>query len=1553
MNRTQVAILLLLNAFLCGTGARFKRLLYNTKQSSDFVFEYDCFTEDHSSNTDISETPSSPFEIRQRTAYCIRPSDAEDDDLSSWEINKDIHRTYENFTFEELFTKQKKTSEMLLRVYGYTAIDKLERYTVYLNSKNGSMSKEYILYCQGSWFGNDCQYMLDGSYKGSLFWTQQSPHNTYDLSSNLSMIEMTCYTHLRCNRGMPPACLDWREICDGKVDCANDDENDESFCEELVTLECGSDEYRCRNGQCIPRIFFQDDPVNPDCQDRSDEVIANVDQLDAYPNGCEKDPAFRCEEIKCNSGELACGDGQCVTKFTNCYNQRGHLFIMDIALVKEKQGIAAFPSIPFECDTHLDRVEKCGEPCWGSRIYICSAQVAQLCASTIFKGSFVQSDLADHLHIFYNNNPKPPKISWVIVPISDCDNDTDCSEPEFYGDYPAHQLCQFYGPRLSLKYLGLYSRSDLSATFYRLLSRRWTEANSSNSANNSSISANQWVNVISEMVRRELEVKAADCAPPSDQTSSRTFQYFQLCNGISSSKVVLVDGRCQNDETDCENWPCANIYTRCDGYANCPDGSDESNCSIIRCYREEHLCVTLRWRLECISQHRIGDSKLDCIGGTDEDSMYRPGPANVFQLGFLCLTELMIIPLALVCDGTFHCRADEDETLCHKISPEAVSISIFCAPVSRPEINMNHRLGVCQNIDRYRATSYFSLFNAVTYPKIASTTPIEDHSSLSSQRSNPLLNRTSMGTVSYRAVSSTRTGFYCHRGFGAYVRNSSNNRLFGRKCFCPPSYYGSRCQYQNDRVALTLRLRSIYNHRTIFIVLIRLMGQQYRINSYHTFHYLSSVHCDKKFNIYLLYSTLAKDWSESYSVHIDLFRLDNLAHHASWYLPIHFFFLPVTRIATMLQIPIESASPSSSQKCALQCKYGQCVKYENSDQKFCLCKRGWSGLLCETRLTCECSDDSLCAGYTNGQPICLCPNNKVGPKCVISSMCSASTCSNGGLCIPLHESDRLSGDHPKCVCTEEYTGFNCEHRNQAIAFEFVELPSYPFMIVHLIEIFPDESHTQKMMFSKIPLNHKTTVLYINHTTNFNIIIVQFNNLYYLPYLRKNKLEKINRSLSITSDQQCPDARTLVDSALAKVNLLKLVKQYPKICLQRVGLACFHDERFMCLCTTDRFANCFQFEHKHDITCMDENPCENEGRCFQDRPKCPSTTECICPECYYGTRCQFSTTAFGISLDAIIGYQIQPGETLFKQPTSIKVTMVLTIHVLAFGLVSDLLSVITFQSRRSRGTGCGNYLLASSVSSLIAILMLAIKVLFLLLAQMAIVTHPSFLLHNCLWMDTLTAIFLNWNAWLNACVAVERTFYVIKGVSFDKGKSKRVAKRIILFLLICVILTYLQDPLHRTLLNDKYERRIWCIIRYPESLKRIASSIVVFHFMMPFAINVISIIVIVILTARQRFVLQKKDYRGHVLKQLQLHRNLVISTGILVLLSVPRLLLASLSDCMKSTRDPWLFLGGYFISFLPPVLIFPIFILTSHFYRQEYQLQKKQLVKKLMSICYRY
>ena len=58
------------------------------------------------------------------------------------------------------------------------------------------------------------------------------------LPQNQTIYNVTCYTHFKCDRHpLMFWCLDWREICDGKIDCFNDG-IDEKHCDELELQEC-------------------------------------------------------------------------------------------------------------------------------------------------------------------------------------------------------------------------------------------------------------------------------------------------------------------------------------------------------------------------------------------------------------------------------------------------------------------------------------------------------------------------------------------------------------------------------------------------------------------------------------------------------------------------------------------------------------------------------------------------------------------------------------------------------------------------------------------------------------------------------------------------------------------------------------------------------------------------------------------------------------------------------------------------------------------------------------------------------------------------------------------------------------------------------------------------------------------------------------------------------------------------------------------------------------------------------------------------------------------
>jgi uncharacterized membrane protein YhaH (DUF805 family) len=195
-------------------------------------------------------------------------------------------------------------------------------------------------------------------------------------------------------------------------------------------------------------------------------------------------------------------------------------------------------------------------------------------------------------------------------------------------------------------------------------------------------------------------------------------------------------------------------------------------------------------------------------------------------------------------------------------------------------------------------------------------------------------------------------------------------------------------------------------------------------------------------------------------------------------------------------------------------------------------------------------------------------------------------------------------------------------------------------------------------------------------------------------------------------------------------------------------------------------------------------------------------------------------------------------------------------------------------------------------------------------------------------------------WLNACVAIERTIIARKGPGFDKKKSKKMAKFIIVILLVVIAGTCIHDPIHRRLIdeiNSADENRIWCIVTYPSSLQILNSITHTIHFFCPFMINLVSAIIFVVTKSRQQSnIYTRRPYKKILRKQIRKHKHLLTAPIVLVILALPRLIMIFLSKCMESTNDTWLFLCGYFISFIPPTLTFVIYILPSKFYKKEFR-----------------
>ncbi|CAF4495349.1 unnamed protein product, partial [Rotaria sp. Silwood2] len=865
----------------------------------------------------------------------------------------------------------------------------------------------------------------------------------------------------------------------------------------------------------------------------------------------------------------------------------------------------------------------------------------------------------------------------------------------------------------------------------------------------------------------------------------RNFSFQTICDGFTELISILIE---EKNETECEQWPCNNIYTHCDGLWNCLNGENEIGCyliSTLNCSSDHHLCVSPDTnQLMCLSAKKINDNKIDCLGATDEPTLCQKRLGGQYLSGFYCTNQSFhpCVSQIELCDRRESCTHRDDEQFCEKNRTNTYFYRSICFPeLLSIRSEVEHFL--CQTAQNKwkQPIKYFSLDERGK--------SVTDQTKIDTKVDFPTLNLMKTFQKYQRR---------CHRGFDLRVWLNNEKNLTRNTCLCPPTFYGDQCQYKNQRVSLTIQFQALSDSwSTLFAIIVSLVddSEERIIHSYEQFTYLST--------------------RDSYIV-------------------------TIPRNNENIQICSSS-----------QCIHGKCIIYSNNPQNniFCQCNLGWSGRYCTIPHDCICSSDSICIGLSaHNRSICVCSVHKFGYQCLlVNTICQLnnnSTCLNGGQCIPVDEY-MSSNQKFTCICSKGYTGDQCEKVDNKIILSFnKDIILSPSIFIHFIEVINDVTPRRMTTFRTIPLLQDLIILYWSRP--FHLVFIEvYNKIYYLAVIQKTYTRSTTIATSIKSSDRCQHINELFNESFVQMHRLRRIKYYHLPCQRNSSnLACFYDNVSICLCYNydkQRIANCFDFNHDMKSDCLGQSVCENDGQCFQDTPYCPERSLCICRPCFYGTRCQFTTNGFGLSLDAILGYQIQPNINIINQPNIVKISLTLTSILVIAGFINGVLSLITFNNKIICEVGCGLYLLGSSITTLLTTILLGLKFWILVLAQMSLLKNRLFLQIQCISLDFLLRVCLNMDQWLNASVAVERTITIISATHFRKKTSRKIAKIVIIILLIFIIGTTIYDPFYRRLIDEENEddKRIWCIATYPSSLQIFNSIIHIFHGLAPFIINLIS------------------------------------------------------------------------------------------------------------------
>ena len=1014
----------------------------------------------------------------------------------------------------------------------------------------------------------------------------------------------------------------------------------------------------------------------------------------------------------------------------------------------------------------------------------------------------------------------------------------------------------------------------------------------------------------------------------------------------------------ETDETDCELWPCDAPYTHCDGKWNRPNGCDELNCPLFprsTCRENEQPCAQFNSStVGCISLAKAGDGHFDCLFGSDEAATLLGRKFQVRLNADTGDSEPLVsydvrcwnnfnrsVSAINICDGRRDCPLSDDELFCPWLPLSTCNARTdfackngTCLSKAKQQCN--------QIIDCWPDGEDERLCH-VLKPRIIPASGVlkEQYLPLNFDRF-VLTERHRMKTE-------------CHRGVAIYNEESQMDA-----CLCPPSYHGTHCEQQSERLSIFYRVDvpPEFDRRSMYWLVFYLLDQDGRVLTYEKHLYASfNRQFSRKQLIYLPYprSTEVHSTFSPKFVQIDAYRVTNVSLHStdlSWFYSVPFsLYLPVTRLAALLYL--ESASKNQRLRCQnlTGCAHGSCQISLNTGDPFCRCDDGWFGTACNQRRPTDpcaalhCSDRFSKCVVNKDHAFCLCSVGHLGPKCQIPfDSCSSVHCRNNGTCVSLDE--RIISH--VCVCPSSRFGDQCQYKTAQLT---LNIPSsnisyIPVLLIHFLQL-PLLSpgilvHQDIFFFRNIHSRTQLVLDIIDESLIPPVVLAQFffssvstYGQYYLLSLSNRNRSQL--TVDLQESHRCPDVNERFNSTLISATQLKRLKLYH---LYTKDLRCFHDEFYMCLVDRNGFPDCLIYNHNVSM-CIERNYCENGGRCLQRKKRGQLEYLCACPQCTAGVFCQIQMNEYSLTLDSIYGPIVLTDVSLQDQPVVIKVSIVLICLMFVVGLISNICSFLVFRHKDIQQVGCGRYFLVLSIFNQVTITFFLCRVIYLLTNQISVIGNVRLLRVSCYLLDFVLQTCISFCDWLHTCIACERTYSALKGAHFDNSQSVRKSKFVIPVLGLLVIGTSIHQVFNHVLIADpRSDARLWCVIKYPREWLRIYEICLnIINNFLPLCINLIAGVILLVFLAKNRHRVSREERYGILfISQMHKHKDLLIAPMTILVAKIPFLLIGISIKCIREGWHTYLSLSAYYLSLVPLISTFLIFVCPSSSYMRKFKEQ---------------